>query len=94
MSVSYLGLDDLPGYLYEQHGITGAIGTPLTRGTVAVYHRGAEKRRRDGAPRPGDFPPPDRKYGRSPVWLPETIDQWVENRPGRGAGGGRPPKQT
>lgn len=25
-------------------------------------------------------------------WLPETIDEWNANRPGRGVGGGRPPK--
>ncbi len=40
----------------------------------------------------GDMPKPDRVIGRSPVWRRETIDAWLAERPGRGAGGGRPPK--
>jgi hypothetical protein len=64
----------------------------LTYATVRGYHGHAEKRRRDHHPRPGDFPPPDAQFGRSPVWLRSTIDQWQKNRPGSGAGGGRPRK--
>ena len=30
--------------------------------------------------------------GRTRGWLPETIDEWNANRPGRGVGGGRPRK--
>ncbi|MBK3560503.1 helix-turn-helix domain-containing protein [Streptomyces sp. MBT56] len=41
----------------------------------------------------GDMPAPS-YVGRTPVWDPLTIEEWIENRPGRGAGGGRRPNQT
>lgn len=62
--------------------------------TVRGYHNLATARRRDNAPHAGDFPPPDDRFGQSPVWLPETVDGWLTARPGRGAGGGRPRKQA
>ena len=37
-------------------------------------------------------PHPDATIGRTRGWLPETIDQWNAQRPGRGVGGGRPRK--
>ena len=40
----------------------------------------------------GVFPVPDMWLGRSPGWLPSTLDVWRASRPGRGAGGGRPRK--
>lgn len=61
--------------------------------TIRNYHQVAEKRRRDGGVRPGDFPPPDGVFGKSPVWKQSTVDRWVRRRPGRGVGGGRPPKR-
>ncbi len=33
----------------------------------------------------GTLPPPDRMFGRTPVWKPATIDRWDAGRPGRGA---------
>jgi predicted DNA-binding transcriptional regulator AlpA len=36
----------------------------------------------------GTMPPPDTYAGRSPMWRASTIEAW--ERPGRGAGGGRP----
>ena len=39
-----------------------------------------------------DLPEPDVTIGRTRGWLPETIDQWNAQRPGRGGGGGRPRK--
>lgn len=68
--------------------------TGLAYETVRSYHNHAEARRREGNPKPGDLPPPDQRFGRSPAWLETTIDMWRANRPGRGAGGGRPPKQA
>lgn len=38
------------------------------------------------------LPEPDALVGRTRGWLPETIDEWNRNRPGRGIGGGRPRK--
>ncbi|WP_240541490.1 hypothetical protein [Bifidobacterium callimiconis] len=38
------------------------------------------------------LPEPDAVIGTTKGWLPETIDQWNANRPGRGVGGGRPRK--
>lgn len=58
--------------------------------TVRNYHQIATRRRRDGGLRPGDFPAPDMRFGRSPVWKASTIASWRTRRPGRGAGGGRP----
>lgn len=89
---NYLQLSDLPGHLAEHHHITGRDGGPLSHATVEGYHRHTAKRRRDGTSRPGDLPPPDRTFGRSPVWVSQTIDAWARSRPGRGAGGGRPKK--
>jgi hypothetical protein len=42
----------------------------------------------------GDMPPCDRRYGATPLWLPETIRVWRESRPGKGVGGGRPRKEA
>ncbi len=39
------------------------------------------------------LPEPDAMIGRTRGWLPETIDGWNAKRPGRGVGGGRPPKK-
>lgn len=39
------------------------------------------------------LPAPDATLGKSRGWLPETIETWNANRPGRGVGGGRPRKQ-
>ncbi|KAA8828303.1 hypothetical protein [Bifidobacterium tissieri] len=39
------------------------------------------------------LPDPDAMIGRTRGWLPETIDEWNANRPGRGVGGGRPRKR-
>ena len=33
----------------------------------------------------GYLPAPDARVGRTYGWLPETIDEWNRNRPGRGA---------
>ena len=38
------------------------------------------------------LPQPDALIGRTRGWLPETIDRWNTQRPGRGVGGGRPRK--
>ena len=65
--------------------------------TMRNYHQTAERHRRlaekNDDPtfiRPGDLPPPDETYGRSPVWKLSTIKKYMHDRPGRGAGGGRP----
>ena len=42
----------------------------------------------------GRFPPPDATFGRAPTWRESTITTWKTTRPGRGAGGGRPRKDT
>lgn len=62
--------------------------------TVRNYHQIAERRRRDGGTRPGDFPPPDERIGVLPLWKASTVRRWVAHRPGRGAGGGRPRKEV
>ena len=42
------------------------------------------------SPKAGDFPEPDARFGGHPAWTETTVEQWAANRPGRGAGGGRP----
>lgn len=71
--------------LYDLADVLG-----VTYNSARTYHGRAEINRRRGNPKPGDLPPPDRRFGRSPVWTPETIESWMPTRPGRGAGGGRP----
>lgn len=65
--------------------------------TMRNYHQTAERNRRLAEKhqdpsyiKPGDLPKPDRTFGRSPVWKTSTINTWIRERPGRGAGGGRP----
>jgi len=60
--------------------------------TARTYHTRATANRRAGTPKPGDLPAPDQVFGQSPVWTRDTIDTWLKQRPGRGAGGGRPRK--
>lgn len=62
------------------------IGVPSAR----TYNARARQNERDGQPKPGDLPPPDRHFGRSPAWKAETITEWMKQRPGQGVGGGRP----
>jgi predicted DNA-binding transcriptional regulator AlpA len=57
-----------------------------------MQHR-ANRRRAAGEPRPGDLPEPDHRFGRTPVWLDESIEQWLHSRPGQGVGGGPKPRQ-
>ncbi|MDR0945728.1 MAG: hypothetical protein LBM66_06170 [Bifidobacteriaceae bacterium] len=38
------------------------------------------------------LPDPEVRVGKARGWRPETIDAWNAARPGRGVGGGRPPK--
>ena len=59
--------------------------------TTRTMHHRANQRRRRGETRPGDLPAPDRRIGRTPVWLPETIATFMAQRPGQGAGGGPKP---
>ena len=65
--------------------------------SVRTYHKRAtanrRKAERDDDPtaiRPGDLPAPDKVKGRTPMWLRSTYEEWKAQRPGRGAGGGRP----
>lgn len=58
--------------------------------TARTLHKRAQRRRRENRPRPGDLPPPDGRAGRAPWWYEPTIAAWEANRPGQGAGGGRP----
>lgn len=71
--------------------VAEAVG--VTYNSARTYHGRAEINRKKEDPKPGDLPPPDRYFGRSPVWKPATIRKWLSNRPGRGAGGGRPSRQ-
>lgn len=59
----------------------------VAHGSAALYHRRAERNRREGTPKVGDMPPPDQRFGQTPVWAEATIDEWIARRPGRGAGG-------
>jgi hypothetical protein len=68
----------------------------LNERTVRNYHQQAVHNRSCAVhtpacrPKAGDFPEPDARFGGHPAWQESTVDQWASNRPGRGAGGGRP----
>ena len=57
-------------------------------GTIQDYRNQTRHPRRDG--QAAKLPPEDSKFGRTPVWRPETIISF--KRPGRGHGGGRKPR--
>ena len=40
------------------------------------------------------LPEPDATIGRTRGWLPETIDEWNAQRPGRGVGWGETTRKT
>jgi predicted DNA-binding transcriptional regulator AlpA len=52
-----------------------SVGAPISRATWASYVSR------------GQAPAPDRMFGRSPAWQPETIRKWQTERPRRGATG-------
>lgn len=62
--------------------------------TARTLHYRASRNRAEGTVKPGDLPPPDHRFGRTPVWLEQTIEDWKDRRPGRGAGGGPKPSRT
>jgi len=76
--------------LLDLSGIAALLGLSVI--TVRNYHQGSERRRREGTTRPGDFPEPAQRFGRSPAWELSVIRAWQHARPGRGVGGGRPRK--
>lgn len=51
--------------------------TGYTVESLRTLHWRAQKRRAAGIARPNDLPAPDKMYGRTPTWLPETIDTWI-----------------
>ncbi|GLB86431.1 MULTISPECIES: hypothetical protein [Mycobacterium] len=61
--------------------------------TARTMHYRANRRRAAGEPRPGDLPEPDHRFGRTPVWLDDSITQWLNSRPGQGVGGGPKPRR-
>lgn len=76
---SYWGLADIAEYLNVEYS------------SARTYHGRSEIHRRNGTVKAGDMPPPDARFGNSPVWLRERIIHWNENlRPGKGVGGGAP----
>ena len=62
--------------------VAAALG--ITIDSARTYHTRAQRNRREGTPKPGDLPPPDVVFGRSPAWLPSTIDRHLNTRPGQG----------
>lgn len=58
--------------------------------TVSRKLADAKLRRAAGESRPGDMPAEDARVGNSPVWTMKTYRAWDKQRPGIGAGGGRP----
>jgi hypothetical protein len=78
-TTTYWGLQEIAEYLEVKYS------------SARTYHGRAEINRRRGEPRPGDMPPPDTRFGNSPVWDSEKIILWKHTkRPGKGAFGGRP----
>lgn len=62
-------------------------------GSVHRNRTAAEARRKAGESRPGDMPPAAEKETQTlgfPVWSMASYRAWEKNRPGKGAGAGRP----
>lgn len=69
--------------LLDTAAVAGRVG--LEPATIRIYLKRTRSRVAEDLPvRPQDFPLPDQVLGRSPAWLPATIDQWLANRPGPG----------
>jgi hypothetical protein len=91
-----LCMADLDADYWTMADIADYLGVQLR--TVHTYrYRGGQLRRRAASGESltaeqlaGGLPKEDRVLGRTPVWKPATITGW--KRPGRGTGGGRPPK--
>lgn len=82
----------LPEHL-DTEDIAHDLGVELD--TVRTYLKRARRNRQAGNPRPGDLPEPDAPpRGGRPRWKRSTYLAWKQNRPGRGAGGGRPPSAS
>lgn len=60
----------------------------------AGFRDGQDAGRQHAAVSAYKLPQPDATIGRTRGWLPDTIDQWNTQRPGRGVGGGRPRKHA
>lgn len=52
----------------------------VTHASAAEYHKRATKRRKNSDTKPADMPPPDGRYGTTPVWERATIHTWLPNR--------------
>lgn len=72
--------EQVADYLMDTAAVAARLG--VSRSTISTYLAR------------GRMPAPDNRYGGSPVWCPSTIELWIEQRPGQGAGGGRPRKHT
>ena len=75
-------LDGVTTEYLSQADVGRALG--VSRHVVGAWRR-----------RHKDFPAPDATVSGSPVWLAKRlpeIREWEANRPGQGAGGGRPRK--
>ena len=80
-----------PGRIWTLRLMAEDLG--LEHNTLRVYHTRATRRRRRELPAlPGDLPAPDVRLGRSIGWSDAVYQAWKQRRPGRGVGGGRPPK--
>ena len=55
-------------------------------GRAAYNRRKAEETGDKWHIRPGDLPAPDGKIGNSPYWNENTIQKWINERPGHGGG--------
>lgn len=64
--------------LMDTNAVAALLG--VTRSTISTYLAR------------GRMPQPDLRIAGGPVWHRATITEWAANRPGRGAGGGRPRK--
>ncbi|WP_052615641.1 hypothetical protein [Mycobacteroides abscessus] len=64
----------------------------LAESTVRTMNGQAAQRRRAKRSRPGDMPAPVDRVGNSPLFDRQEVTDAFNQRPGRGAGGGRPRK--
>lgn len=92
--MSTIAVNTMSGNLYrvgekeylDLQAIAQLLG--VQHSSAQMYHRRAQRNRREGTVKRGDMPEPDTRFGVSPVWERKRIEAWIAQRPGRGAGGG------
>jgi predicted DNA-binding transcriptional regulator AlpA len=82
----------MTGHFLDYQAVADYTG--IKYAVLRRYLSQARTNRTNGTTTKSDLPEPDITIGQSPAWDQATIDEWLAGRPGKGVGGGRPPKHN